>query len=299
MQLYAKESQNSLIFATKALKHVDYTCIECSQTVRLRSGIHRQPHFYHLRPNESCNQHGKSMTHLMLQCHLQTLLPINEAQLECRFASINRIADVAWHAKKIIFEIQCSPITATEVLARNADYLSLGFQVIWILHDSRFNQWRMSAAEHALEEHPYYFTNMNSEGKGIIYEQLAINHQGIRKERAIQQLVNLASPQEPWNISIDLDSTLIPKMALKRIQPYQIYFEGDAAHHCIKHFTEENSLTPYLESLNEIELRWLHLFDTETLSSMPLTNFLKLFCKRLLIEPYCAVMRLLLEKACK
>lgn len=298
MQLYAKESKNALVFAGRASKHTDYICVECSQHVRLRSGIHRQPHFYHLRPNASCNQHGKSMTHLMVQCHLQTLLPPHEAQLECRFASISRVADVAWHSRKIIFEIQCSQITAAEISARNDDYVSLGFQVIWILHDNRFNQWRISAAEHTLRDRPHYFTNINSEGKGIIYEQLSIAVRGVRKERSIKLPVDLSVIQETLHLP---DSSLyaLPKMVLRKIESYPLNFGGDTVHHCMEHVKEGAPLSEYLQSLAEMEFRWQDAIERQSLSSMPLGSFIILVCKRLIVEPYCAVLRLLLEKACR
>jgi competence protein CoiA len=298
MQLYAKESKNTLIFAGQAVKHKDYTCVECSQCVRLRSGLHRQPHFYHLRPNASCTQHGKSMTHLMLQCHLQKLLPHDDIQLECRFAAIGRIADVAWHSQKIIFEIQCSPITAEEINARNSDYASLGFQVIWILHDNRFNQWRISAAEHALTDQPHYFTNMDSKGKGIIYEQLSIAIHGIRKERSIKLPVNLAALQQTSGIPDDNLSSL-PKMVLKKIGSSPMNFAGDTVHHCLEHIKKGAPLTEYLQNLVNMELRWQDAFATQNLSSMPLASFIILLCKRVIVDPYRALIRLLLEKACR
>ena len=51
-----------------------------------------------------------------------------------------------------MFEIQCSPITAREIEERNSDYQSLGYQVIWILHDSLYNKGRLTAAEYFLQE---------------------------------------------------------------------------------------------------------------------------------------------------
>lgn len=299
MQLYARESKDNLIYAGRAFKHIDYACIECSQPVRLRSGTHRQAHFYHLRPNASCNQHGKSMTHLMLQCHLKKLLPPNEADLEYRFTSIGRIADVAWHKQKLIFEVQCSPISPEEIAARNQDYASLGFRVIWILHDNRFNQWRISAAEYALAEWIHFYTDMNSEGRGLIYEQLYVAYNGIRKERAPKLPINVSVIQSTPDISATHFEKALPKIALKKIYASPLHFEGDTVYHCIKYFTQDSSLTEYLKSLSEMESRWESALIPKSLSSMSLGSFIKLVWRRLIVEPYSAVLRLLLERACR
>jgi competence protein CoiA len=71
MQICAIDSSASLILAENAHKHHDYHCIECNQIVRLRRGIHRKAHFYHITPNRICKQHGKGMPHLMLQQFLK------------------------------------------------------------------------------------------------------------------------------------------------------------------------------------------------------------------------------------
>ncbi len=105
MQLCALDSKNALIFADKAQKQTDYICSKCDQKVRLRSGMHRHAHFFHITPNRSCRLNGKGMEHIMVQRHLIELLPEGEAELECRFSEIGRIGDVAWHSAKLIFEI--------------------------------------------------------------------------------------------------------------------------------------------------------------------------------------------------
>lgn len=183
MQLYALDSQGELTSARQALKQTDYQCLECQQMVRLRGGPQRQSHFYHREPTPFCRQHQKGPVHLQLQSYFFQQLPWGDCQLECPFPSIGRIADVAWLSQKMIFEIQCSPISAEEVLARNRDYQLLGWQVIWILHDKRYNQTRLSAAELALRSSPHYFTNMDQLGSGMIYDQFDICDKGLRLGR--------------------------------------------------------------------------------------------------------------------
>lgn len=183
MQLYAFDLEGNLINAQQALRQTDYQCLECQQVVRLRGGPQRQRHFYHIEPTPFCRQHQKGAVHLQLQSYFYQALPAGDCQLEHSFPSIGRIADVVWFSQKIVFEIQCSPISAEEVLGRNRDYQQIGWQVVWILHDQRYNQIRLSAAELALRALPHYFTNMDRTGMGIIYDQFDICDKGLRLAR--------------------------------------------------------------------------------------------------------------------
>jgi len=79
--------------------------------------------------------------------------------------------------------VQCSPITPQELLARNRDYASCGYRVIWIFQDQRYNAFRLSGAEHALGAAPYFFTNIDEKGEGVIYMQSARIHRKRRIER--------------------------------------------------------------------------------------------------------------------
>jgi len=194
MQLYACEEQGHIALARSAKKGVDYLCPECKGKVRVRRGHHRQPHFFHLTHNDNCRQSGKSAIHLAVQHHLLDLLPEKEVSLECRFSEISRIADVVWMPQRLIFEVQCSPITAEEVQQRNRDYGKLGFQVVWIFHDNRFNRWRVTAAEETLEIRPFYFTNMDADGRGMIYDHACVIQKGIRKQRSEKSQVDLSRP---------------------------------------------------------------------------------------------------------
>lgn len=119
---------------------------------------------------QSC-QVQKSEIHLRLQRFIKYLFN-NEAEMEKGFPSIHRIADVACLLSKKIYEIQCSPISLEEAKSRCADYESIGFQVIWILHDKQFNPHNMSPAEKFLQTKTTYYTNMDKEGNGFIYDYL-------------------------------------------------------------------------------------------------------------------------------
>ena len=134
--------------ASEAKKGVDYHCPECNGRVRLRGGQIRQLHFYHLQDARSCRQNGKSLTHLRLQKLLASLL---SAELEYRFPSIKRIADVYSPKKSLVVEVQCSSISLEEMESRNQDYASLGLRVVWVLLNRRFSNHHFSFT--------HYFTN--------------------------------------------------------------------------------------------------------------------------------------------
>lgn len=171
MQLYAWSEEQTLIEAEEAEKQRDYSCMECGGVVRVRRGEQRRSHFYHYRESPGCRQAGKSLEHIQTQLFISKWVNGTTA-LERPFPSVNRIADVVWEEPKIIFEVQCSPILAEEVRARNADYARCGYRVIWILHDSRYGQRRMTSAEHFLQKSPHYYTNIDAEGSGILYDKV-------------------------------------------------------------------------------------------------------------------------------
>jgi competence protein CoiA len=171
MQLFAWTEKQEIIEAANAERKKDYACMECGGLVRVRQGEFRRSHFYHYKEVPGCRQSSKSLEHLQTQIHLKEVLK-GTVHLEKRFESIGRIADVVWEDEKIIFEVQCSPILAQEVMERNRDYLACGYRVIWILHDIRYGGKRMTSAEHFLQRSPHYYTNIDKDGNGHIYDRL-------------------------------------------------------------------------------------------------------------------------------
>ncbi len=92
-------------------------------------------------------------------------------QMEVPFPIILRIADLYWPSVKIVFEIQCSPISKVEIASRNRDYARIGITVVWIFHERRFNRRFLSQAERFARKKVAYYTNINSKGRGFIYDQ--------------------------------------------------------------------------------------------------------------------------------
>lgn len=261
MQLYALDGTEGPILATNAERQKSYRCPECAGVLRVRGGSHRQAHFYHLRVPPNCSQHKKGLPHIYTQLLAHQLLPPGECILEKSFPEIGRIADVAWEKKKIIFEIQCSPISLTEVQERCRDYESLGFRVIWVLHEKRFNKRKRGSVEAFLRNCPCYFTNMNEAGKGIIYDCFEICRGARRVYQGMPLKVDIASP-------VDLPASSITEDFPQAIrQRRALYFEGDLVDRILK--SPEESI--FLQQLKEQERR-LTLFSRPTFS---LLSFLK------------------------
>lgn len=119
---------------------------------------------------------------------------IPDIKLELPFPSIERIADAAWDKEKVVFEIQCSPMTAEELRARNRDYASLGWKTIWIFHETRYNKRRITAAEGSVWKRAHYYTNIDQTGNGDFFTHLAVSHQGKREKTILRRKVEFHRP---------------------------------------------------------------------------------------------------------
>lgn len=243
MQLLARQSKGGLILAKEANKRQAYQCLECGRKVRLRGGMHRQLHFYHVEPIDTCRQHQKGMVHLQVQLYFYYLLGEEDCLLEHHMPEINRIADVAWLSEKIVFEIQYSSISAQEVRERNQDYLSQGWKVVWILHDRRFNQPRYTAAEEWLRDSPHYYTNMDQHGQGIIYDQFDHLQKGWRRYKLEALQVQVKGMKKTMS-SIDTKAQIVTR----RAEHWPHYFEGDVVHLAITDQRNE-----YIQKILEME----------------------------------------------
>ncbi len=289
MQLFALDNKGRSIFANHALKQTDYSCSECGSIVRLRGGIHRQKHFYHLMPPQDCRQHGKGLIHLQVQMYLLKLFPEGECRLEERFHEISRIADVAWASKNIVFEIQCAAISAEEVLKRNADYEKAGWKVIWILHDHRYNHHRLTAAEHVLKHSPlpFYFTNINQSGVGRIYDQFDLHHKGFRIQKMsclpveIRKIKTLSAPFQSPLTTIRTHT-----------KEMSCYFEGDLIHEIIS-----RPDGPYIQEALKRENDFLKIHQIQ--SDISIKKALKKAFYYGLARPYKLWFQIMLERLCR
>ncbi|MBA3603786.1 MAG: hypothetical protein H0W50_09145 [Parachlamydiaceae bacterium] len=297
MQLYAFDIDGALVFAKEALRQVDYFCPECKGLLHLRGGLHRQNHFFHLEITPACRQSGKSAEHLHTQLYMLNLLPENECFLERRFPEINRIADVAWESRKIIFEIQCSPISVDEIQQRNQDYFSVGFEVVWILHDKRFNQRLLSGAEHCLHGLPHYFTNICESGEGFVYDQFSWVEKGSRLHRMEPLQIDVTKPNRASFQKISSLQTI-----RRRLTKSTLYF----SHDLIDTYFNWNLLYhEYIEAAQKVEVQFfLGVGEGQQSKSVipwlsSLLNNIRDLFSRYVVRPYKLFFQMLLERACK
>ena len=170
VQLYALNDEGMKLFVENACKGEDYSCLECGQLVRLRGGVYHQLHFYHIDEGRKCTQREKTIEHILVQKHLQDHM--YGVQLEVRLPAIGRIADALWQEEKIVFEVQVSPMTEEECLARIADYKKLGFDVVFILHVKTYGRRLATPMECVLEKYTHYFTDIDEHG-GDVFDMLS------------------------------------------------------------------------------------------------------------------------------
>ncbi len=172
-------------------------------------------HFYHVYAGPKCQGSGKSPQHYQTQIWISKLLRNQNAVIEHPFPEIKRVADVYWPEKKIVFEVQYSPISFTEMAERNRDYASLGIYTLWILHARIFSA--SAHLERNLVTIPHYFTNINASGQGYIYDQFHTEN-----GPTLPYIVNLAQPYR-----LTERPKFLPKSLDLRFRNSRYCFEGD------------------------------------------------------------------------
>lgn len=287
MQLYAFDQNKQIIFARNASRQIDYVCPECNSIVRLRGGLHRQNHFYHLEVTRACRQSGKSLEHLNVQLFFLSTLPAGECVLEQRFPEINRIADVVWVHKKIVFEIQCSAISRTEVLERSQDYKSLGYEIIWILHDKRYNQKKITSAEEFLSSRLHYFTDINAAGEGVIYDQFSVLDKGLRLNRLKPLPIDLNHPMQISG-GAKFKNRNVLEVVKRRLEESLLYFSNDLVDHSVSDLHSE-----YIQLALEAEINYALIKPSTVLGK------LKFIFSHFIVRPYQLLFQIFLERACK
>lgn len=220
MPLYAQDADD-LVFAADAHPEKAYKCLECSLPLQLRRAPGRVPHFYHRKTSPACRLYSKSEEHLLLQVQLQKLIP--DAILERPFRQIRRIADLAWEKEKIIFEIQCSKISVEEATQRIEEYGSLGYEVIWILDDRKYNQWALRPVEPLLRKTQAFFATFRRHTSSLFYDQFEICTETRRLKKSRPLPIALSHPS-PLPL-LDFPSSW-PSQVQQRTQRRH-YFPGD------------------------------------------------------------------------
>jgi|JI9StandDraft_1071089.scaffolds.fasta_scaffold10773_5 hypothetical protein len=110
--------------------------------------------------------------HRAIQERLVSTLPKGEVVLEKPIGAHR--ADVLWEKEKIVFEIQCSPLSLEDAVARSRSYQEKGFALVWILHTKTFNRKRLTSTEIFLRTLPCYYTAMTSRTVLGFYDQVEV-----------------------------------------------------------------------------------------------------------------------------
>lgn len=177
-----------LIYASAAESGKIYWCLDCFGPVKKRKRRRGFDHFYHLKASPACRLYSKALDHLVAQKELMRLFPEGELQIERPFLKIARVADACWEKEKIIFEIQCSAMTEKEAEMRVRDYLSLGYDVVWLLDDRRYNKKTLKPAEEFLRTQNTYFLSLK---RLEVYDQFEVLMEGVRVRKGKALILDL------------------------------------------------------------------------------------------------------------
>ncbi len=226
MALYALD-EDDLISASDATPGKIYWCADCFGPVKKRQKRSHLAHFYHLKTSPSCRLYSKSEDHLVAQVELQKRFPKGEIQIEKPFAQISRIADACLEKEKIIFEIQCSPMSEKEAEMRFSDYGSLGYDVVFLLDDKRYNRRFLRPEEKYLRQRGAYFLSIR---RSLVYDQFEIFSDGRRVKRGKMFPLDLSkvlfAPKRPF--SEEFFPKQITQLKVRR------HFYGDALSHALR-----------------------------------------------------------------
>ncbi len=233
MALYAVD-EDDLILAAHAERGKNYFCVECFAPVRVRRGKDRFPHFYHIASSPRCRLYSKSEDHLRVQIELQKIFPEGALQIERPFLEIGRVADLCWEDRKIVFEIQCSPLEPKEAESRIGDYRSSGYRAVWLLDDRRYNRRIVGPAEELLRGHACYFVRIRQGLESIYYDQFEVLAAGKRVRRGFRMKIDL---QKPFDVPRRVwEEGHLPRQALRLGSQSPLYFRGDRIHKALLSF---------------------------------------------------------------
>jgi len=269
MQLFALDKDKK-IFIGDAIRGVNYSCFECGKYLRMRGGQFRRKHFYHSQLDAGCRHSKKSEKHLRVQLQIQKLLPVNDSELEFIFIKILRIADVVWFSRNIVFEVQCSNIAEHLVKERTEDYHSIGYEVVWILDDWRFNKWKVTPSEYFIKSLPHYYVSVSKENI-TFYDQFDLIQKFRRKHRGPPQYVELGHVFFTYLIE-KKSRKKAPKILKNRMETHRVYFSRDLTEIYLREKDSTLYRSTYLKGIKRphrlkqlyIELLEIALTDVES-----------------------------------
>ncbi|HSX10614.1 MAG TPA: competence protein CoiA family protein [Chlamydiales bacterium] len=273
MALFAVDDDD-LIDACDAEPGKVYWCLDCFGPVKRRRGKLRFYHFYHTRPAPTCRLYSKTEDHLLAQLQLQKQFPAGALRIEQPFIKINRVADVLWEREKIVFEIQCSPMTVKEAEMRIRDYHTAGYEVIWLLDDKRYNKRVIRPAEDFLRRHSTYYTSIQ---QGFYYDQFEVFASGVRVKKGRRLPIDLQRlrPMPKVQFNEEFYPKQITQLTCAK------YFHGDRIHRALL----------YPQSM----LYWRAL-EIQLTKEKPKPNRLLVWLYRAFVIPYQALLAKAIRK---
>lgn len=135
IMVYAADFNMSLVLAERQSKCY---CPACGNSVILKRGEKRLPHFAHQKDN-TCESSSESESSYHLQGKLQLFERLKELgmnpELEPYFPAIKQRGDIGfiWKNTYIVLEFQCSSIPISSIIKRTQQYKKANYQPIWIL----------------------------------------------------------------------------------------------------------------------------------------------------------------------
>jgi hypothetical protein len=255
MQRWGLNEEGKLVQAEDAESQKDYLCPECSEILRVKKGAIRHVHFFHVKDRGECRLRARSTMHLKIQEYLKEKL--QDCTLEYPFQEIGRIADVAYHPLKVVFEIQISPISKEEAVQRTKDYWSLGWHVVWLLHVDYYGKRQAKPVEEALIGIPHYFIDLGYR-EGSIFDEISYVSQGKRvwvsyekRDVKVENIKVLRTPGE--EVFVERKNIL-----QGRKKSWSCHFEGDFFDVEPREFHEDKK--EYLPQVKVFfKLLWAHL----------------------------------------
>ncbi|MCL1989883.1 MAG: hypothetical protein FWG67_03235 [Defluviitaleaceae bacterium] len=112
-----------------------FFCIRCKKPVIFKNGTRKRAHFAHEKTRLSVGS-SESAAHVLVKHLMINWLKRQQIRgdIEKRFPTINRIADVYFEYKTVnyVLEIQKSPMSDAEFKQRTSDYERVDIKVLWI-----------------------------------------------------------------------------------------------------------------------------------------------------------------------
>jgi competence protein CoiA len=204
--------------------------------------------------------------------------------MEKPLLTINRVADLLWEKKKLVFEIQCSTLYEAEAEARIKEYRNGGYEIAWILDDRIFNKHRLRPAEKFLRRHLAYFASVRRSAPSYFYDQFEIFHGEKRIKKGREIAIHLQHIQPLPSVRWPAE---LPSQIENRIPNSPWYFERDLIHRTLL----SQRYPSYKLSLQNWRALEIHL---QKVHRQP--NVFKRFYVRFIRDPYLAFLDALLRR---